>query len=154
MAALTQDKIRQRRGNGQVDEYTIATGQTVYIGSLVTRATTSERVRTAAAGTNRFVVGIAEEFVGPSANGVGNTAGTEKVRVRYLDEHLMTIATAIRTTTSLSKNVFVGDDDTVAGTGVGTAGVRVKVGELVRFEASNKSTGWVAVRRFGATDIS
>lgn len=154
--ALSRDTVRKARGNGQIDILPIATNSTIYIGSLVQRANASGRAAAAAAGTARKIAGVAVEFVGPNGvgTGVGNTSGTEYVRVKYLDEHLVAIKTAIRTNTSLGLNVFVADDETVGGTAVGTSATRVAVGELIRFEASNKSTGWVAVRRFATTNIA
>lgn len=152
--ALSRDALRPARGNGQLDRLPIATNSTIYVGSLVARRNTTGRALAATAATGRRIAGVAFDFEGPNANGVGNTAGTEYVRVKYLDEHLVTIRTAIRTNTALGLNVFVADDEVVAGVGVGTAALRVAVGELVRFEASNKSTGWVAVRRFATTNIA
>lgn len=160
MTALTQDTLRRTRGGDfYQDTMTIGTGSTVYEGSQVNRINSTGRVVAATAATGRryfgLVVRLDDDTNGPGAGtGVGNTSGTQKALVRYGDEHLMTIATAIRTNTSLGLNVFVSDDATVAGTAVGSAGTRVAVGELVDWEASDKSTGWVASRRFAKTDIA
>ena len=81
-------------------------------------------------------------------------SGTQKALFEYGAEYLFTIKTAIRTNTSLGLNVFVADDDSVGGTAVGTAAARVVVGRLTAFEASDKSTGWVAVGVFGPTNIA
>lgn len=157
--ALSQDTIRARRGSGQQETVAIATGQTVVVGSLVIRSNASGRIRAGGAVAAHRVEGVVERLDSDAngkgaGTGVGNTSGTEKALIRYLDEHEMTIATAIRTNASLGLNVFISDDDTVAGTAVGTSAVRIPAGELVAFSADDKSKGWVAVRRFAPTNIA
>ena len=160
--ALSADAIRNTRGAGnrQVAEYVIGTGKTIYLGSLVALEESTGRAEAATAATGKRIAGVAVEFVanaGGSADGVGDAAGTESVRVAYGDEHEFTVAAAIRTNTSLGLNVFVSDDDTVAGTAVGTAGTRLAVGELVGWvdtDGSDKSLAYVAVRRFASTNIA
>jgi len=157
--ALTEDKNRKARGSGQKLKVAIATSSTVYVGSLVCRRNTTGRCLAATAATGRRILGVVERLDsdadGPgSGTGVGNTGGTQYAMIRYLDERSFTVATAIRTNTSLGLNVFVSDDDKVCGTAAGTAGKRVAVGELVAWDASDKSTGWVAIRRFATTNIA
>lgn len=158
MAALTRDKLgRNALGpSGPRIEYAIATSQQVFLGSGVQVVTSSGRVRAAAAATGRVTGGVVVELnaTALAANGTGNTGGTAKVVVEYDRPMEFAVATAIRTTTSLGVDVFWLDDDTVAGTAVGTAGVRVAAGELIGFSAANKSTGYVAVRRYRGVNIS
>lgn len=157
--ALSADKNRKARGAGQLTTVAIATSSTLYVGSLAARRNTTGRALAATAATGRRILGVVErldsDVNGPGAgSGVGNTGGTQKALIRYLDERSFTIKTAIRTNTSLGLNVFVGDDDSVGGTAVGTAATHCVVGELVEWDASDKSTGWVAIRRFAGTDIA
>lgn len=159
MAALTQDVVRKSRGAGSREVVAIGTSSTLYVGSLLARRTTTGRAVAATAATGRRVLGVAKLLnsttAGPSAgSGVGDTSGTQEVEYEYGNEHLFTIKTAIRTNTSLGLNVFVADDQTVGGTAVGTSAARVNVGRLVAFEASDKSTGWVAVAVFGPVNIA
>jgi hypothetical protein len=158
MAAQTQDVIRRSRGTASTERAAIATSSTVYVGSLLARRNTTGRALAATAATGRRVLGVAVQKVGAQGpgggTGVGVAGGTEYVKYEYGNEHLFTIKTAIRTNTSLGLNVFVIDDQTVGGTAAGTAAARVNAGRLVAFEASDKSTGWVAVAVFGPTNIA
>lgn len=152
--ALTNDAVRDVRGDGEFEEVSIATGSQLYINGLVTRKNTTARAVDATAATGHRILGLARSFSGPTGDGLGVTDGTEKVLVEYLSEAELSIATAIRTNTSLGLNVFVSDNETVGGTGVGTAGTRIAVGELISFTSTDKSTGYVALRRFAGTDIA
>ena len=160
MAAMTQDRVARKRGSGAIREtLVIGTSNTTYVGAIVNRRTTTARAFTATAATGRRIAGVVvrkdSTANGPGAGtGVGNASGTEKVIIEYGNEVLVGIKTAIRTNTSLGLNVFVSDDQTVGGTAVGTAAARVKAGILRAFEASDKSTGWLAVAVFGPTDIA
>jgi hypothetical protein len=158
MAALTQDAIRRSRGTASMERGSIKTSSTIYIGSIVARANAGQRLVAGTAATGRRIAGVAVRFDGAGGRtggtGVGNAGGTEYCAYEYGNEHLFTIKTAIRTTTSLGLNVFIADDQTVGGTAVGTSAARVNVGRLVAFEASDKSTGWVAVGVFGPTNIA
>jgi hypothetical protein len=159
MAALTQDAIRRSRGKGYREVLAIATSGTVYVGSLLNRRNTTGRAVAATAATGRRILGVAKMLNsttnGPGAGtGVGVTGGGEEVEVEYGNEHLFAVKTAIRTNTSLGHNVFVADDNMVGGTAVGTAAARVVAGRLVAWEASDKSTAWVAVAVFGPTNIA
>lgn len=158
MAALTQGKMRRKRGAGMRERLAIATSSTLYVGSLVCRKNSTGRAFAATAATGRRIAGVAVALHSTAngdtaGTGVGNASGTEEVEIEYGNEHLMTIKTALRTTTHLGLNFFVGDDDMVAGTAAGTAAARVTVGRLVAFEDANKTTGWVAVAVFGPTNI-
>ena len=150
MAAQTQDEIRTTRGLPSGEEiFTINTSSTVYRGSLIGLLEADGRAIAAAAATNQRFAGIAVDLISDGAatgTGVGVAGGTEKVQVQWGHEVLMNVATAIRTTTSLGLDVFVADDQTVGGTAVGTAATRNVVGELVAFEAADKSTAWVRLR--------
>lgn len=152
--ALSAHKIRKSRGVaiGQL-RVPITTNATIYQGSLAARPNANGRASAATAATVRKILGMVVRLDGPNGpstgTGVGNTAGTQYAVVEYGNEWSITVATAIRTNAALGLNVFVGSDDQVKGTAAGTAGVRVVVGELVDWDASDKSTGWVAVRRSG-----
>ena len=151
--ALTQDVITTTRGLPDGEErIPIATGSQVYRGSLAGKVEASGRCKPAAAlATERFA-GLVVDLEGPDGvgTGLGNTAGTQYAVVQYGHEAKMTVATAIRTNTSLGLGVFIADDESVGGTAVGTAAARVIAGELTEFEASDKSTGWVRLRRAAA----
>lgn len=159
--ALTQDDIRTRlkRGAAIRESFVIGTSNTIYLGSIANRRSTTGRVFDGTAATGRRIAGIVvrkdstTNGIG-AGTGVGNASGTEKVIVEYGAEFLMKIKTAIRTNTSLGLNVFVADNETVGGTAVGTAAARVNAGRLTAFEASDKSTGWVAIAVFGPTNIA
>lgn len=149
--ALSKDTPRKARGNRTTHQYAIKTAATVYVGSLVAALNASNRIE-GAKGTSRGIAGVVISLDKSGANGagsgVGNTAGTELATVAYGDEHEMTIKTTIRTNAALGFNVWMDDDDVVAGTAVGTAGVRVIAGELTAFSASDKSKGWVKIRSY------
>jgi hypothetical protein len=150
MTALAADKIRITRGLPTHEERTaIATGATLYVGSLANIVTTTGRARSAAAAASRRFAGLVVRLEGASGvgTGVGNTSGTEYAVIQAGHEALVNIITARRTNTSLRLSMFIADDDSVSGTAVGTAAVRVPAGELTAFEASNKSTGWLALGR-------
>lgn len=151
--ALTQDIIRDSEGSAHKEVISIKTGEQLYVGSSVSKLTTTGRA-VKGGGATRRTAGVALRFLGPNANGLGVADGSEEVEVAYLDEHEFDVATAIRTNAALGLNVFWSDDDAVAGVGVGTASLRVVAGELTRFSAPDKSKGFVAVRRFASTNIA
>lgn len=153
--ALSRDAIRKHRGEGIREEYSIETGATLYLGSLaMIRATTGRAVAaTTAATQDNRVAGVVVGFSGNDRDGVGHTDGSEKAILEYGNEWLFTVETASRTSTALGLNLYAEDDDVVGGTAVGTHTALVVVGELVSFEASDKSTGWMAIRRFSDTNI-
>ncbi len=152
MAAVTTD-IATRTYGGQVNEETfpIATGQTIYVGTLVTAVNTTGRATGGAVALNRRFLGLAIAL--PDGSGVGNTAGSNRVRVQYGNVALVSIRTAARTFSNIGRNVFISTNNEVStGAAAGTAGLRVKVGPLMRFESTDKSTGWVWLRAFGDAD--
>jgi hypothetical protein len=156
MAALSQDKIVKTREVGPVtrQRIAIATASKIYRGSLVNQMTTTGRAVAASAATNRRFAGLAVSFEGATGTGTGVTGGTEYVIVEHGQLALVNIRTAIRTNAALHRTVNISDDNTVGGTGVGTSTLQVRVGELLEFEASNKSTGWVKLRIFADTTIA
>lgn len=151
MTALSQDAVTATRGlcDGEV-RVAIATGSTLYVGGHAGRVKASGRVKAAAALATEDYEGLIVRLEGPSGvgSGVGDTAGTQYAVIQFGMEALVPIRTAIRTTTSLSRNLFVSDDNAAGGTAVGTAAARRPMGELVSFEASDMSTGWVALRQY------
>lgn len=157
--ALSRDTNRKARGVGIEDTIAISTGATVYVGSLVCRVNTTGRASAATAATGRRILGVVERLDSTvngsgAGTGVGNTSGTQIALIRYGDERYVAVKTAIRTNTSLGLNVFVADDNTVGGTAVGTAATHVSVGELTAWAETDKSAGWVAIRRFASTNIA
>jgi hypothetical protein len=156
MTAVTADRLSTVRGLDQVieDEVAIATASTVYVGALANFNTGGRVVSATAAASRRFageVVAILNDSGSPISAATGNTAGTIKARIRYGHQMLLNVITAARTFTNLGKTVYVADNQSVNGTGVGTAGVRVAVGALMSFDDSTKATAWVALRRVGDT---
>ncbi len=157
MTVLTQHDIANARGTPEFTVIPITTGNQIYIGGLVCQLIgATGRASAGTAATGRRFVGYAYSFPGPIGDGLGVTDGTETVRVAYLDELELTVETSLRTNTTLGLNVFVSDDQTVAGTGVGTAGTQLPVGELVAWvdeTGTSKATAWVAIRRFAQANI-
>lgn len=147
MAALTQDRITRTVRGGTIlnDDIAIKTSSRIYRGGFVNRLNAGGRAVAATAATGRRLAGLSVGFRGAVGTGLGVAGGTEYVKVERNVLGLVNIKTAIRTTTSLGLNVFVSDDNTVGGTAVGTSAARVVAGTLMRFEASDKSTGWVFV---------
>jgi len=154
MTALSADAPRSHRGKKELDVIPIATGEQIRIGSAVVFKTSTGRAKAASAATGQRTAGVAIGFIGPNGDGLGVTDGSEEVEVAYLDEREFAIATAIRTNAALGLDVNWADDNTVAGVAVGTAALRIAAGELVRFSTSDKSKGWVAVRRFRGVAIA
>jgi hypothetical protein len=154
MAAVTADQLSSIRATNEIVEETVAitTSNTVYLGTLAVFATTG-RVSNATAAASRRFAGEVVEIVNDSgaliSAGTGNTAGTVKARIRYGHQMLLGVKTSSRTFTNLGKNALVHTNVDIGGTSVGTAGVRVVVGQIAQFEASNKSTAWVWLRQVG-----
>ena len=148
--ALSEDARRKRRnvGNQMVADYTVGTGEVIHYGALVVFDTATKRADKATAATSRKFIGMAEEAA------TGNTAGTVTVKVSWnYEAELPVVATQITEVSArVGINAFVSDDDTVTtGTNAGTAGVRVRVGEIVEVDTTN-STAWVALRQFSQDD--
>lgn len=159
MAALTQDRVTRKRGAAIRETLVIGTSNTTYVGAIGLRKNTTARLFTGSAATGRRIAGIVVRKDSTTngngaGTGVGNTSGTEKVIIEYGNEVSLNVKTAIRTNTSLGLNVFCSDDQTVGGTAVGTSAARIVVGQLRAWDASDKSTGWVAIGVFGPTNIA
>lgn len=151
MAAATADRDTKTYGQPLEDTFIITTAAQLYIGCLVNTVSSTGRVTNATAATSRRFAGRVVSF--PDGSGLGNTAGTTRARVAWGDVALLSVLTAARTFTNLGKNVFVADNQSVTDTtAAGTAAVRVKVGQLIKFEASDKSTGWVWLRNLSESD--
>jgi hypothetical protein len=154
MAAVTADQISSIRATNEIVEETvaIATSNTVYMGTLAVFATTGRVANATAAASRRFageVVEIINDSGALISAGTGNTAGTVKAKIRYGHQLLLGVKTSSRTYTNLGKNALVYTNVDIGGTSVGTAGVRIVVGQIAQFDASNKSTAWVWLRQTG-----
>jgi len=154
MAAVTADQLSSIRATNEIVEETvaIATSNTVYLGTLSV-FTTAGRVANATAAASRRFAGEVVEIVNDSgaliSAGTGNTAGTIKAKIRYGHQMLLGVKTSSRTFSNLGKNALVHTNVDIGGTSVGTAGVRIIVGQIAQFDASNKSTAWVWLRQVG-----
>lgn len=160
MAALTSDKIRKSRGTPDAREkVAIATSATLYVGSMCSIDNATGRARAASITTAERClgecIGVESDASGFGASGVGDTSGTVYAHVKYGHESLVTVATAVRTNAAIGVDLFFRDDDSVGGTATGTStGLnQITAGHLTAFEASDKSTAWLAVRRFTGTAI-
>jgi len=154
MAAVTADQISSIRATNEIVEETVAitTSNTVYLGTLAVFATTGRVANATAAASRRFageVVEIINDSGALISAGTGNTAGTVKAKIRYGHQLLLGVKTSSRTYTNLGKNALVFTNVDIGGTSVGTAGVRIVVGQIAQFDASNKSTAWVWLRQTG-----
>ena len=154
MAAVTADQISSIRGTNDIIEETvaIATAGTVYLGTLAV-FTTAGRIANGTAVASRRFAGEVVEIVNDSgsliAAATGNTAGTVKARIRYGHQILVGVKTSSRTFTNLGKTGLLYTNNDVSGTSVGTAGVRIPVGQIVQFADANKTTAWVWLRQVG-----
>lgn len=143
MAALSAAANRKSRNRQAVKyaTYTVATGATVYNGSLCAIVKTTGRVTPASAATNRRIVGIAMET---------KTAGNP-VRIEWSAEW------AFNPDTTLTKgytgcNVAAStDNDVITMSGAGTAAVRVRVGEMIQWVSTSEA--WIAIRNFCVNDV-
>ena len=158
MAAVTADQVPTVRSiqNATEDTRPIKTSVTVYVGALV-NFTTIGRLTDAAAAASVTFAGELIEIINESgtivAAGTGNSAGTVKGRFRYGHEMLLNVKTSTRTYSNYGKSVLIADNVTVAGTSVGTAGLRVVAGTLTEF-GSTTATGWVRLRTMGTAAAS
>lgn len=160
MAANTSERlaIARKIDIAIYDEAPIATSAVVYCGNLVNFNTAGRLVDATAAASRRFA-GMLTQILNDSgvivSSGTGNLGGTVKGLFRFNNEELLDVATSTRTTTALGKIVYVADNHTVRGTGVGTAGVRVAVGAIGSFySSSDKTQAWVQLRHLSTTDIA
>lgn len=160
MAAVTAERmaIARKLQVAFYDQAPIATSATVYCGALV-NFTVIGRLTDATAAASRRFAGMLVQVLNDSgaivSAGTGNAGGTVLGLFRYNNEELLNVKTSTRTTTNLGKIVLVADNQTVAGTSVGTAGVRVAVGALNQFlSASDKTQAWIALRHLSTTDVA
>lgn len=154
MTAVTADQLLIERATNEAieDILPVTTSNTIYVGTLLNFVTSTGRVCSATAATSRLFAGVCVEVLNDSGSaltaGTGNTGGTVKARFRWNHEVLMNVRTATRTFSNLGKTVTVLDNVTVGGTGVGTAGVRVTVGQLAGFlSQSDKTKAYVLLTR-------
>lgn len=159
MTAVSADTLglgERALGIAIEEVYPIKTSATVYVGALA-NFTTLGRVTDAAAAASVRFAGLVVAIINDSGTiltaGTGNAGGTIKAKIRYNHEVLLNVKTATRTYANIGKTVTVADNVTVGGTGVGTAGVRVAVGQLVQAGTATAigafTTGWVKLRHFG-----
>ena len=154
MAAVTADQLSSIRATNEIVEETVAitTSNTVYLGTLAVFLNTG-RISNATAAASRRFAGEVVEIVNDSgaliSTGTGNTAGTIKAKIRYGHQMLLGVKTSSRTFTNLGKNALVHTNVDVGGTSVGTAGVRIVVGQIAQFNDSTKATAWVWLRQSG-----
>lgn len=153
MAAATADRDTKFYGEPIEDTFIITTAATLYIGTLVNFVSGTGRVTNATAATSRMFAGMVVGL--PDGSGLGNTSGTTRARVAWGCIAKFTTLTALRTFSQIGKNVFVSTNQEVTDTtGAGTSAVRVKVGTLIKFDDANKTTGYIWLRVFGATDAT
>jgi len=122
----------------------VKTSAVVYQGSLVTFVESTGRAKAGAAAAGETFAGVALE------KKTGNSGGTVSVAFIYGHWEQLTV-TAGLTKAFYGCDVYLKDDDGVDNTGIGTAGVRVHVGELVSTITSLK--GWIHIRKRGSKTI-
>ncbi len=161
MTALTQDAIREGRGDGTLEEVAIATSSKIYVGSLCAVRLTTGRAVAGTAATGRRVLGVCTGFAGAvtqASDGkggqTGNASGTVRAVLEYDREFEFDVQAALRTNTNIGLNVFIGDDNLVSGTAVGSAGTRIPVGILTKFTNTAKSKAYVKVRSFAPSNVA
>jgi hypothetical protein len=153
MAAVTADTISSVRALNNATEavYPVKTAGVVYIGALACM-TTIGRVQSATAAASLTFAGEVVEVLNDSGAaivaGTGNAGGTVKAKIRWGHEMLLGVKTSTRTYSNIGKTVHVSTNVDVAGTSVGTAGVRVLAGTLTQF-GDTTATGWVRLRTMG-----
>lgn len=155
MAALTEDKLVRTFGASAIPrEAVIVDGQQIFRGSLVTRAHATGRIK---AGVDE----AAHDFYGMCCKhtsdvgeglGLGNTAGTEKSLVVTDLRVEVDVEAAARDDANLGKNVFLLDDQTVAGPLATTADI--KVGELMEWATADRSRGIVWLGHYSDSDAT
>lgn len=156
--AITADKIRKRKNLSLMSTEVVGvkTAATVYVGGLVSYQPTTGRVAAAAATASTMFAGEVLDFINETGSPLsaitGNTGGTVKVKIGFGHQALVTLATALRTTSKIGKVVYASDNDIVQGTAAGTAAVRIQVGTLVSRVGSTEA--YVALRRLGSTTTS
>ena len=159
MAAVTADQISSIRATNDIVEETvaIATSNTVYMGTLAVFATTGRVANGTLAASRRFageIVEIINDSGALISAGTGNTAGTVKAKIRYGHQMLLNVKTSSRTFTNLGKTALLFNNQDICGATAATATVRIYVGQIAQFDASNKSTAWVWLRQVGEANAS
>ena len=159
MAAVTADQLSSIRATNEIVEETVAitTSNTVYLGTLAVFATTGRVANGTLAASRRFageVVEIINDSGALISAGTGNTAGTIKAKIRYGHQLLLGVKTSSRTFTNLGKTALLFNNQDICGATSATATVRISVGQIAQFEASNKSTAWVWLRQLGEANAS
>ena len=159
MAAVTADQISSIRATNDIVEETvaIATSNTVYMGTLAVFATTGRVANGTLVASRRFageVVEIINDSGALISAGTGNTAGTVKAKIRYGHQLLVNVKTASRTFTNIGKTALLFNNQDICGATSATAAVRIYVGQIAQFDASNKSTAWVWLRQVGEANAS
>lgn len=144
MAAITAAVPRKtrNRGNVQYADYKVGTGATIVQGALVNYNMTTERAVHATAAASRKFLGLATETK------TGNTGGTVLCRVEWNMEAEINPETQL-TGAYVGSNVAIEDNNAVTTmSDAGTAGVRVRVGELVEWVST--SSCWVKLRGYAS----
>ena len=156
MAAVTADQVPFVRSlqNATYEVKPIKTSITLYVGTLVSFSTIGRLVDGAAAASTTFageLVAILNDSGALIAAGTGNSGGTVLGLFRYGHEMRLGVKTSSRTYSNLGKSILIADNVTVAGTSVGTAGVRVIAGALTEFAVTGAApaTAWVRLRTMG-----
>lgn len=150
MTAVTADQTGFGIGKAAGDHaeratFPIKTAVTLYMNTLVNLNTSGRLVDGVAAASQAFA-GKVVAF--PDGSPTGNAGGTVRATVEWGRMMLVNLKTGIRTNSKIGTDVHVLDNVTVAGaTSAGTAGVRIRCGILVSFEATTKATGWVDLKR-------
>ena len=131
---------RQRNVQGKaIGRIAVATGETVYVGSLLTVLTTTGRAHAlAAAAANHRFLGVCEK------GGTGDASGTVFCEYSYGHEVLVDANTTI-TTADIGRDALLSDDNFVDSTAVGTSGVRIPVGEVTNIESGD---AWIWLRKY------
>ena len=136
LGAAGARQIRNLQGSC-LGSYPVKTSSVIYQGGLVNIDVNGRASAATAVGAQRCI-GVGEE------NATGNTAGTVYCSVRWGHEALFATATAL-TTSFVTANVVVKDDNTVQTAASYTTAVKVFVGEYVQ---KSGTSAWIAIRRF------
>jgi len=146
MAALSANSRRKTRDEHLMTKgnFAAGTGGAIYEGSLVVINESTGRAIAATAATARTFLGVSLENV------TGNTGGTVKVNFAFGHQELMSAITGV-TAAFTGTNALVATDNTVDNTSVGTALVRVVVGEIMEIPSANLA--WVRIRHASSKAI-
>lgn len=146
MAALSADVSRKTRNdaNTKFASYPVATNATVYKGGLCSINTSTGRLVAASATTGRKFAGLCVETK------TGNTGGTVYARVEWNMEVLINAVSNLTTAYTGANAAVSTDNDVDTMSDVGTAAVRVRVGEVIQFESGD---AWVSLRNYSESDV-